>query len=93
MHGTVGVVPETELVERIATSTGLTPGEAARVIDDVLAWYREDVMAFVRRRHAAHQLHGVRNEQAYQLIADELRERLVAPPDLSERQVRRIVYG
>jgi len=86
-------VPEPELVERIASTTGLTPGEAARVIDDVLAYYREEVREFVRRRHAAHQLRGIRNEQAYRLIADELRARLVAPPDLSERQVRRIVYG
>ncbi|MBL8931699.1 MAG: hypothetical protein JNL54_16385 [Kineosporiaceae bacterium] len=82
-----------EIVDRIAGTTGLTPGEAARVIDDVLAYYREDVDAYVRRRHAHLQAHGVRNEQAFSLIAEELGRRLVAPPELSLRQLRRIVYG
>lgn len=62
-------------------------------MQDVLAWYREPVQDVVRRRHAEHQLRGVRNADAFVLIAEELRERLVAAPPLSERQLRRIVYG
>ncbi len=84
---------DAELVDRIAVSTGLTHGEASRVIDDVLAWYRQGVDDVVRRRHAELQLHGVRNAQAFPRIAGELRHRLVAPPELSLRQLRRIVYG
>ena len=86
-------VPDPDLVARVAGSTGLSQGEAARVIGDVLAHYREPVEDYVRRRHARLQLHGTRNSQIYQAIADELGERLVAAPELSERQLRRIIYG
>jgi hypothetical protein len=84
---------DSELVDRVAGSTGLTPAEAARVIEDVLAWYREPVQDFVRRRHAHYHLYGRRNAQIFALIADELADRLVAPPRLTERQLRRMIYG
>ncbi len=82
-----------DLVNRVAGSTGLTPAEAARVVEDVLAWYREPVEEYVRRRHAYHQLYGKRNPEIFALIADELAGRLVAAPPLSQRQLRRIIYG
>jgi hypothetical protein len=86
-------VYERDLIDRVAGTTGLSPGEAARVVEDVLAWYREPVEDFVRRRHAHFQLYGKRNPEIFALIADELATRLVAAPTLSERQLRRIVYG
>lgn len=82
-----------DLVDRVAGSTGLTPAEAARVVEDVLAWYREPVEQYVRRRHAYHQLYGKHNPEIFTLIADELASRLVAAPTLSQRQLRRIIYG
>lgn len=84
---------DAELVDRIAAVTGLPRSEAARVVDDVLAWYREDVDDFVRRRHRHHKLYGRRNEEIYPLIAAELSDRLVASPTYTERQLRRIIYG
>jgi hypothetical protein len=86
-------VYERDLIDRVAGTTGLSPGEAARVVEDVLAWYREPVEDFVRRRHAHFQLYGKRNPEIFALIAGELATRLVAAPTLSERQLRRIVYG
>lgn len=82
-----------DLVDRVAGSTGLTPAEAARVVEDVLAWYREPVGEYVRRRHAYHRLYGKRNSEIFALIADELADRLVAAPPLSQRQLRRIIYS
>jgi exonuclease VII large subunit len=86
-------VRDRDLVDRVADSTGLTPAEAARVVEDVLAWYREPVEEYVRRRHAYHRLYGKRNPEIFALIADELADRLVAAPSLSQRQLRRIIYG
>ena len=82
-----------ELVRRLAESTGLSTGEATRVIGDVLAHYGESVEEVVRRRHAALALRGMHNPEIFRVIAAELGERRVAPPALSERQLRRIVYG
>lgn len=84
---------DAELVTRVASTTGMSSSEATRVITDVLAWYREPLDQLVRRRHALHQLHGKRNCEIFALIADELQGRLIAPPRLSERQLRRIVYS
>jgi hypothetical protein len=86
-------VHDRDLVDRVASSAGLTPAEAARVVQDVLAFYREPVEEYVRRRHAYHQLYGKRNPEIFALIADELACRLVAAPPLSQRQLRRIIYG
>jgi hypothetical protein len=86
-------VPDPELVAHVAGSTGLSEGEAARVVGDVLAHYREPVEEYVRRRHTRLQLHGARNPEIYRIIAAELADRVVAAPELSERQLRRIIYG
>lgn len=82
-----------DLIDCLAALAGLAPTEAARIIDDVLAWYREPVEDYVRRRHTHYQLNGKRNAEIFTLIARELTDRVVAPPSLSERQLRRIVYG
>ena len=82
-----------DLVGRVAASAGLSPGEAARVVADVVAWYREPLEEYVRRRHAYHQAHGRKNDEIFALIATELAGRVVAAPELSPRQLRRIVYG
>jgi hypothetical protein len=84
---------DAELVERVVASTDLSPAEAVRVIDDVLAWYREPVADYVRRRHAQERLGGQHNPEIFQTIARELPGRLFAAPELSERQLRRIIYG
>ena len=84
---------DAELVGRIAASTGLSAGEAARVVADVVGWYQEPVEDYVRRRHACLRVYGKKNEEIFALIAGELPGRLVAAPDLSQRQLRRIVYG
>lgn len=89
----IGSVPDLDLVEHIAATSGLESAEAARVIGDVIAWYREPVADYVRRRHAQLQVHGTRNDAAFATIAAELEHRLVAPPALSARQLRRLVYG
>lgn len=84
---------DAELISLVSASTGLSPGEASRVVADIVGWYRESVEQYVRRRHAYLRTYGNRNSEIFALIATELGDRLVAAPVLSERQLRRIVYG
>ncbi len=84
---------DAQLVERIVASTDLSPAEADRVVEDVLAWYREPLLDYVRRRHAELQRHGTRNSEIYRLLAEEVRRRPFAAPQVSERQLRRYIYG
>ena len=74
-------------------TTGLAPAEAARVIEDVLAFHHEPVEDYVRRRHGELKLRGAKNADIFTALRDELADRLVAAPDLSERQLRRMIYG
>jgi hypothetical protein len=87
-----GIV-DAELISLVSASTGLSSGEAARVVADIVGWYRESVEEYVRRRHAYLRTYGKRNSEIFAVIAGELADRLVAAPELSERQLRRIVYG
>ncbi|NLU66471.1 hypothetical protein [Streptomyces sp. HNM0574] len=82
-----------DLIDHLVRSTPLQRGEAARVVLDVLAYFDETTEEYVRRRHRELQSRGVTNADAFERIADELPRRAVAPPSLSLRQLRRMVYG
>jgi hypothetical protein len=89
-----GDVPaDPTLVDHLVATTDLTPAEAERVVDDVVAFHAEPVESYVRRRHAELKVHGARNPEIFARLAEELAQRVVAAPALSERQLRRIVYG
>lgn len=85
--------PYGELLAHLVRTTALSPGEAARVVADVLAYFEEPTEPFVRRRHAELKSRGLTNDQIFERIALELPVRRVAAPALSTRQLRRIVYG
>jgi hypothetical protein len=82
-----------DLVRHVAASTGLPEGTATRVIADVAAYFGETVEEFVRRRHGELQRRQRKNDEIWPQIAAELAVRRFAAADLTERQLRRIVYG
>lgn len=82
-----------DLVGHLVRTTQMPPGVARRVIDDVVAYLGEPVEAVVRRRHRELQAAGCANAEIFDRIAAELAVRPVGAPDLSARQLRRIVYG
>jgi hypothetical protein len=82
-----------DLARYLAASTGLPPATALRVIADVATYFSETIDEFVRRRHAELQRRQRKNDEIWPLIAAELGQRRFAAPALSERQLRRIVYG
>ncbi|MBC2932002.1 hypothetical protein [Nocardioides sp. zg-1228] len=86
-------MPDPDLVAHVVATTPLTPGEAARVIDDVIAFHAQPVEAYVRARHAHLKTYGAKNHEIFARIAEELTHRVVAAPELTERQLRRIIYG
>ena len=81
------------LLGHLQRTTAIGPGEARRVVEDVLAWCAEDTEAFVRRRHRELRSEGAANPEAFEQIASELPARRVAAPRLSIRQIRRVIYG
>ncbi len=59
----------------------------------MLAYFDEDVADFVRRRHRELQRRSHTNDRILELIAAELAQRRFAAPELTARQLRRLVYG
>jgi len=82
-----------DLIDHLVRTTPLRRGEAARIVLDVLAYFDETTEEYVRRRHRELQSRGLANTEIFARISSELPRRAVAPPDLSLRQLRRIVYG
>lgn len=91
-RGVTGAVPD-DLVAHLVRTTPLSESEARRVVAEVLGYFDEPVERFVRRRHRELHERGLRNEQIYPLISAELSARRVVPPELSPRQLRRLIYG
>ncbi|HEV3294632.1 MAG TPA: hypothetical protein VG123_37090 [Streptosporangiaceae bacterium] len=85
--------PFEDLVAHVTRSSALGAGEAERLIAEVVGYFSEPAETFVRRRHGELKARGLTNDRAFQQIAVELRQRLVTPPDYSQRQLRRIIYG
>lgn len=82
-----------ELARYLAASTGLPQATAVRVIADVVTYFNETLEEFVRRRHAELRRRHHKNEEIWPAIEAELGQRRFAAPELSQRQLRRIVYG
>lgn len=82
-----------QLVRHVAGSTGLPPAVAERVVADVVAYFRETAEDYVRRRHGELQRRGRRNAEIWPVLLAEVAERPFGAGELTERQLRRIVYG
>jgi hypothetical protein len=72
---------------------GLDREELSSLLEDLLAFTDESVEEFVRRRHGELQREGLRNDSIYRRLAAETAAGRFRGPELSPRQVRRIIYG
>ena len=82
-----------ELVAYLVRSSRLSPAEAARVVNEVMAFLDETADDFIRRRHLALQAQGRSNSEIFAQLASELDQRRFRAPAYPERQIRRVIYG
>ena len=82
-----------DLVRHVARSTGLDEATASRVVADVLAYFGQTVEEYVVERHENLKSRNRKNDDIWPEIMDELRTRRFTAGELSERQLRRMVYG
>jgi polyhydroxyalkanoate synthesis regulator phasin len=83
----------TELIDHLVRTSRLSNAEAVRLVDEVLSFLSESVEDFVRRRHLALQAEGMANAAIFARIGAEIALLRFRVGPLSERQIRRIVYG
>jgi hypothetical protein len=82
-----------DLIDHIQSTTLLGQGEASRVVAEIIGYFSEDVEEFVRRRHAELRGQHFKNEEVFATVSAELPARRFVAPQLSTRQLRRIIYG
>jgi tRNA(His) 5'-end guanylyltransferase len=81
-----------DLVRHVSRSTGLDEATASRVVADVVAYFDQTVEEYVNERHEDLRARNRKNDEIWPLIMDELKARRFKAKELSERQLRRMVY-
>lgn len=64
-----------------------------RLIDDLTGTFNDSVEMFVQKRHFSLQKEGKRNKEIYTILQDEVKSQRFIAPELSQRQIRRMIYG
>lgn len=82
-----------DLIRHVARSTGLDEATASRVVADIIAYFGQSVEEYVIERHSDLKNRNRKNDDIWPLISGELKSRRFKAVELSERQLRRIVYG
>ncbi|MEZ5176983.1 MAG: hypothetical protein R2746_01520 [Acidimicrobiales bacterium] len=85
--------PLADVVAHLARTTPLSSAMCERVVAEVVAAVSEPVDDLLRRRHRELQAEGLANPAIFERLARELARRPVAAPVLTERQIRRAIYG
>ncbi len=88
-----GVERERELLQHLKRTTGLTEAVLQKVLDEFQHWYAKDLPTWIRDRHRELQRQGLRNRDIYPRLREEAERTLIRPEPLSERQIRRMIYG
>jgi len=81
------------LIQHLQAVTGLEADLLTKILAEVRAWHARDLQSWVRDRHQELQRQGLSNREIFPRLCAEAQETLVRPARLSERQVRRMVYG
>jgi len=82
-----------DLLDYLVRSSRLTRPEAARLVDEILAFFDERPEEFVCRRHRALQKEGLSNGEIFSRLTAELARLRFRAPTYTERQLRRLIYG
>ena len=82
------------LINHLCHSSNLSPQQAQKLVDEVIDYFSQTPEDYVRRRHLEiRQETGLTNPQIFQRIETEMAQLVFAAPALTQRQIRRIIYG
>ena len=77
----------------IVSSFNISDSDFDRLIEEINNYYIETPEEFIRHRHFQLRRDGLKNEIIYKRILEEIKTRRFSAGNLSERQIRRIIYG
>lgn len=79
--------------ERLRRLLGLSPDQARRAVGEVVDCLSRTVDEYVIERHGELRSRGLPNSSIYRAMTRELPRLRFAAPQLTERQLRRRIYG
>jgi hypothetical protein len=79
--------------KQLSDRYGLSELELGKLLEDLWLLTHETPEAYALRRHEELRAAGVSNDRGFAAIARELESGRFASPELSLRQIRRIIYG
>lgn len=81
------------LIRRLCQLYGLDEATAAQIIAELMDAWDQTPADFIERRHQELQRQGLRGDECYATIQEELERRRFKAPALTIRQIRRRIYG
>jgi hypothetical protein len=84
---------EGDLLHHLQGVTGLESRVLEKILAEIDAWFDEDLTHWTRRHHRELQRQGLHNRDIYPRLREAARTALVRPGPLTERQIRRLIYG
>ena len=82
-----------DLQDHVTQSFGIRSEEFARLYEAFAAYFDVTLEEFVRRRHLDLQKAGNRNPDIYAALRQEVLDMRFAARNVTERQIRRLIYG
>jgi hypothetical protein len=82
-----------DLQNHVTQTYGVPAQEFARLYEAFAAFFDVTLEEFVLRRHIELQKAGKRNPQIYAALAQEVPDMRFAAREVTERQIRRLIYG
>lgn len=82
-----------DLIEHLKCYLAVDTADADKVVTEVIAYFQEPQEVFIRRRHHEMQKQGLSNTEIFSAIKAELQTQLFPATPVSERQIRRMIYG
>lgn len=80
-------------VRHLAQTYSLDESVVRRLGEEFLALTEPTVQEFVVRSHLRYQAQGLRNEEIFRRLRDEVSRRRFRAETLTVRQIRRLIYG
>ncbi len=86
-------MPEETFRSHLSYTFGISEESAQRILEEFLGHYGKSVEEYVRERHLKLQEEGIANEAAFRRLKQEIAGRRFRAPELTIRQIRRMIYG
>jgi hypothetical protein len=71
----------------------LNEDQVKQITDEFIAFFSETAEDYIRRRHNEMKADSMKNDEIYKILKSEISKRRFASAGLTERQIRRIIYG